>query len=101
MRKITSLLSLLFLLWGQSVFAQQTVSGNVKDNSTNQPIPKVTVSVEGTSVATTTDNNGDFSVQVPAGKKFLIFSMNCKKFLKNGAKVTKGQPLSHDLSLRI
>lgn len=74
MRKITSLLSMLFLLWGQSVFAQQTISGNVKDNSTSQPLPKVTVSVEGTSVATTTDNNGDFSIQVPAGKKFLMFT---------------------------
>ncbi|MEO9021287.1 MAG: SusC/RagA family TonB-linked outer membrane protein [Ginsengibacter sp.] len=74
MRKIASFLALLFLLLGQTVFAQRTVSGNVKDNSTKQPIPKVTVSIDNSKVATTTDNDGNFSIQVPDGKKFITFT---------------------------
>lgn len=74
MRSLSFLLALLFFCCANEIIAQQTVSGNVTDNSTKLPIPKVTVSVVGTTVATTTDANGNYTIQVPAGNQSLAFT---------------------------
>ncbi|MGN6343151.1 MAG: SusC/RagA family TonB-linked outer membrane protein [Ginsengibacter sp.] len=74
MKKITSLMALLLLLWCQFAVAQRTVTGDVKDNTNQQPIPRVSVSVSGTNTATATDGNGHFSIQVPNGDHSLIFT---------------------------
>lgn len=67
-------MALLLLLWCQLAVAQRTVSGDVKDNSNQQPIPKVTVTVSGTNTATATDGNGHFSIEVPNDNQSLIFT---------------------------
>src|SRR6266404_1479258 len=55
-------------------FAQQKlVTGKVTDPN-NQPIIGATVVVPGTNVATQTDVNGNFSINVPAGKNSLLLS---------------------------
>jgi TonB-linked SusC/RagA family outer membrane protein len=74
MKKITSFMALLLLLWCQFAVAQRTVTGDVKDNTNQQPIPRVSVTVSGTNTATATDGNGHFSIQVPNGDHSLIFT---------------------------
>jgi hypothetical protein len=54
--------------------AQLTVSGDVRDNSSQQPIAKVSVTIAGTNTATATDNGGHFSIDVPSGNQSLLFT---------------------------
>ncbi len=58
---------LLFLLGSNIVFAQKTVTGKVT-NQTNDPLPNVSVTVKGSTTGTVTDANGNFSLNVPAGR---------------------------------
>jgi hypothetical protein len=51
-----------------SKLQQQTVSGVVRDAGNNQPMGGVTISVKGTSVATQTDDNGNFSIEASTGQ---------------------------------
>ncbi len=51
-----------------SKLQQQTVSGVVRDAGNNQPMGGVTISVKGTSVATQTDDNGNFSIEASSGQ---------------------------------
>jgi TonB-dependent starch-binding outer membrane protein SusC len=53
--------------------AAQTVSGRVTDES-DAPIPGVNVLVKGTTVGTTTDTDGRFSLDVPDASSVLVFS---------------------------
>lgn len=51
-----------------------TVSGTVKDASTQQPLPGVNVIVKGTTNGTTTDSDGRYSLSVSEEDAVLIFS---------------------------
>jgi TonB-linked SusC/RagA family outer membrane protein len=51
----------------------QTVSGVVTDE-TDAPLPGVNVLVKGSSVGTTTDTNGKFTLEVPDNNAILVFS---------------------------
>jgi iron complex outermembrane recepter protein len=55
------------------LFAQQTVTGKVKDAGNQAPLAGVSVKVAGTNQGTATDVNGNFSVSAPANGQ-LIFS---------------------------
>lgn len=52
---------------------QRMISGRVVDD-TGQPLPGVTVSVKGTSAATTTDDDGTYRIEVPTGGAVLLFT---------------------------
>lgn len=54
--------------------AQRTVTGTVMDAETGETIPGANVRVQGTSIGTTTDVEGAFSINVPADRKTLVFS---------------------------
>jgi iron complex outermembrane receptor protein len=54
-------------------FAQKTVQGTVKDNN-NLPLPGVSITVKGTTMGTTSRDNGSFSITVPGSASVLIFS---------------------------
>ena len=43
-------------------------------DASNQPLEGVTVQAKGTQTATQTGNEGNFSINVPAGTQALIFS---------------------------
>lgn len=60
------------LFFGINIYAQQNVIGNVTDLA-NNPLANIEVSVKGSNVKTTTDNNGNFTIELPQGTKFLIF----------------------------
>jgi len=64
-------LAILFSIF-QVTYAQRTVSGTVTDQD-GKGIPGVTVTVKGTSTATQTDQNGNFSISA-ADNATLVFS---------------------------
>ncbi len=63
---------LLFLLITSISFAQQTITGIVTAVD-NQPLPGVTILLKGTTTGTTTDFDGNFSIEAPSNG-VLIFS---------------------------
>lgn len=54
--------------------ADQEVTGRVMDETKNEPLPGVNVSVKGTNRGTTTDTDGRFRLSVPNGSAVLVFS---------------------------
>lgn len=56
-----------------TLVAQRAITGKVSDQG-KEPLIGATVLVDGTSVGTVTDVNGDFSLSVPAGASTLIVS---------------------------
>ncbi|MDP4262101.1 MAG: carboxypeptidase-like regulatory domain-containing protein [Bacteroidota bacterium] len=63
-------------LFSIAVFAQTTItlSGNVRNSSSKDPVPAVSVVVKGTNVGTYTNSNGDFSIKVSKLPVVLVFS---------------------------
>jgi iron complex outermembrane receptor protein len=69
------ILVIIAIAFATVTYAQKkTVTGVVTDKGTSEPLPGVTVVVEGTTLGTVTDINGNFSVNVPGEDAFLAFS---------------------------
>ena len=66
---------LLFALVGLSsvAFGQRTISGTVTDEN-GEPLPFANVYVEGTTIGTTTDIDGNYTLKVPEGGTALVVS---------------------------
>ena len=60
-----------FLSLSISLIAQQTVTGNVSDNN-GLPLPGATVVIKGTSTGTTTDFDGNFSIETNSGEVLIV-----------------------------
>jgi TonB-linked SusC/RagA family outer membrane protein len=74
MKTIYKKLLFLLILLPFSVLAQNTVSGQVQDKASGQPIPGVNIKVEGTSNGVSTDFDGKFKLSnIKKGDK-IIFS---------------------------
>src|SRR5690606_17072688 len=52
---------------------QRTIHGKVT-NEKGEPIPGITVTVKGTNIATKTDTNGDYQINVPSANDILLFT---------------------------
>lgn len=76
MKNFSLLLGLLLsCLWYQALAQDRTISGRVTDRSNNQGLPGVTVLVKGTTLGTSTNSDGAFSLGgVPASATTLVFS---------------------------
>jgi TonB-linked SusC/RagA family outer membrane protein len=73
MRK--SLQVILYLLWAGVAFGQnRTVTGKVSAEEDGSVLPGVNILIKGTTVGTTTDATGSFSLEVPASGASLTFS---------------------------
>lgn len=82
--KHLSYILLLLASWMPALTTAQnrfTLSGKVTDPN-GEPLPQVTIAIEHTTTGTYTDNNGHYSLQVPAGKQTLILSFVGYKTLK-------------------
>jgi hypothetical protein len=67
------MLTALILISAVGVSAQQaTLKGVVLDSETRRPIPLVNIYMRGTSVGTTTDDSGEFTLSIPGGEKQTI-----------------------------
>ena len=55
-----------FFLWGSTVlFAQRAITGQVTDVENNEPLIGASIIVEGTSIGTSTDFEGNYRLSVP------------------------------------
>lgn len=72
-RKLFSITFLCLIIHG-SVSAQlKTISGSVKDSS-DAPLPGITVSVKNSKTTVITDNSGNFTISVNSNSKVLRFT---------------------------
>jgi hypothetical protein len=53
---------------------QQKVSGKITDASTGEGLPGVNVLIQGTTIGTTTDIDGNYTIDVPNNDAVLVFS---------------------------
>ena len=65
------LLFITFLLQSFILFSQQNITGTVTD-STGVPLPGASVSIENTGIGTTTDFDGNFSIEATIGDQLVI-----------------------------
>ena len=70
MRKLLSVFITLFVT--SFMFAQTSITGTVKELKTGMPIPGANIKVQGKSIGTTTDFDGNFSLQVNEDLPFII-----------------------------
>ncbi|WP_373400309.1 carboxypeptidase-like regulatory domain-containing protein [Algoriphagus halophilus] len=61
---------------------QRVITGTVISEEDGLGLPGATVLVKGTTVGTTTDLDGNYSINVPAGSDVLIFSLSVLRLLK-------------------
>lgn len=66
-------LTFLLIMASFSAQAQKSIMGKLV-SKTNQPLPGATITVKGTTVGTATDEQGNFSITLPAGKNTLVIS---------------------------
>ncbi|MCW9707976.1 SusC/RagA family TonB-linked outer membrane protein [Fodinibius salsisoli] len=53
---------------------QETITGSVTDAASGETLPAVNVSVKGTTIGTSTDNEGQYQLEVPSLQDTLVFS---------------------------
>ena len=62
------------LLVLSSAAMAQNVTGKVTDSEDNNPLPGANILIKGTAIGTTTDANGEFSLQVEDANTVLVVS---------------------------
>ena len=80
--KINLILTFITLMVSMVAFSQQTISGSVTDEN-GVPLPGATVFVQGTSNATTTDFDGNFSINASNGDILEASYVGYNGFLTN------------------
>ena len=78
MKKITTLLALLLFATLQVAFAQKTITGKVISGENGQGIPGASVAVKGTVTGITTNENGNFVLNVPNDTTIVVSYMGFK-----------------------
>jgi hypothetical protein len=73
------LLMLPVICFALPVMAQQMVTGSVMDETTRLPVKGVTVAIQNTKTATTTDQNGKFSLSTDEKESAWLFSEKAMK----------------------
>ncbi|MEX2403919.1 MAG: SusC/RagA family TonB-linked outer membrane protein [Balneolales bacterium] len=72
--KLLLTLCLSFGLYGTGLAQSQTVEGTVSDAELGDVLPGVNIQVEGSNVGTTTDLDGEYSIEVEGPGSVLVFS---------------------------
>lgn len=73
-KKVIRLLFVLAILCTYGMDAQTTVKGVAVDSATNVALPGVSIVIKGTSIGTTTDFDGKYSINIPNADTILGFS---------------------------
>jgi Ca-activated chloride channel family protein len=73
MKKLLFMIVMFATLTGFRTGNSRIISGTVFSNNDKQPIPGVSVTVDGTSISTQTNASGAYKITVPDGKKSLTF----------------------------
>ncbi|WP_057935741.1 SusC/RagA family TonB-linked outer membrane protein [Algoriphagus resistens] len=69
-----TLLFLLGFLASMPLYAQQTIQGKVTAQEDGNPLPGVSIVIQGTSIGTVTDLDGNYSISVPGSESVLVYS---------------------------
>ncbi|MEY4541364.1 MAG: hypothetical protein RLZZ306_3121 [Bacteroidota bacterium] len=93
------LLTIILTVSSISLYAQG-VKGIVKDATTNQGIPGTSVVVEGRSSGTATDNNGNYTLRLPAGSYKIKISSIGYETSTISVSVSGTEFTSQDVSLK-
>lgn len=89
----TKILFTIFLsVFSATLFAQiQSITGKVTDDATKQPLGFATISVKGTTTATSTDANGNYKLDVDfKGAESVVVEVSYLGYEKSSITVTKG-----------
>ena len=87
---LRGLITVFALLTSFATFAQNTISGTVKDGK-NQPLPGVSVVIKGTAKGTISDSKGNFTIKnVAAGKINVVASFVGQKSITEAINVASG-----------
>jgi TonB-linked SusC/RagA family outer membrane protein len=73
-KRTTWVVFLISMLSAMQVYSQVSVNGQVTSSSDKSTIPGVSISIKGTTIGTTTDMDGKYSINVPSGDAVLVFS---------------------------
>ena len=73
-KSVIPIVAVMVLMGFQQICAQQTISGNIMSEDTNESLPGVNVSIKGTVQGTITDIAGNYQIDVPGSESTLIFS---------------------------
>ncbi len=73
-RLLVGIFSLLLALPLSSLAQNKTITGKITDASNGNPVTGVSITVKGTSGGTSANNDGSFSITVPAATTVLVFS---------------------------
>lgn len=86
-----------------AVFAQEsaTIKGTVTDKEmNNESLPFASVAVKGTTIGATTDDNGAYTLTVPAGTHTLVFNFMGYETAEVKVTVAAGETKVHDQVLK-
>lgn len=75
--KKSYLLTMLFLfglMLSVPLYAQQTIKGKVTSQEDGEPLPGVSILIQGTTTGAVTDIDGNYSISVPNSESVLVFS---------------------------
>lgn len=86
-------LVIILLILSQVISAQQgTLKGTLTDKETNnEPLPFTNVLIKGTTIGTTTDFDGNYSLKVPAGNHIVVFSFLGYKEIQKSFSIKAGE----------
>jgi len=76
-----SLLVVVALAFSHSSFSQYTLRGQVLDSASNEPLPLATIYLNNTTLGTSSDIEGIFSLNIPEGNYEAVFSYTGYKAL--------------------
>ena len=74
MRKLQTILSSLFLMMFALSLHAQVIEGKVLDSKTQESLPGATVYLDGTTISTITDGDGNFSINTRSSNATLVVS---------------------------
>jgi Ca-activated chloride channel homolog len=74
MKKTCVFLAMVFSLVSFRLLEERTITGTVTSSEDNTGMPGVNILVKGTSIGTTTDGEGKYSITVPDENNVLVFS---------------------------
>lgn len=99
---IKKLLTLcMLLMFSAAAFAQMaTIKGVVKDATNGETLPGANVLIEGTTVGTTTDFDGNYQFEAPAGPTTILVRFVGYKDAKRTVTLVAGQTLKADFVLQ-
>lgn len=101
--KRLSILTTLFILTCSTLIGQESIllSGTVVDNESRQRLPAATVWINGTDMATVTNNKGEFSLRVPRNVKSDSISISFVGYKVYGLKISSLGEKHSDITIRL